>query len=234
MRSRIYDPELLDMGPEHYTVEEYRDCIIKLGKMGRYLGGETPTLDILESFPVSPCSILDVGCGAGSLTIRMASLFPKAEVVGCDISKEAIAVARECLNDEQEKREVSLSNISFEHQQNPDLSMAENSFDVVIASLLCHHFEDDQLVDFLKRARHVARRHVLINDLHRNRMAILLLFCIQPVLRNRLIRLDGPLSIRRAFKPEELENFFLSAGFTRQNISISRHWAFRLIALGKC
>lgn len=38
-------------------------------------------------------TVLDVGCGDGQVTARLAKQFPKVQFVGCDISKEMIAFA---------------------------------------------------------------------------------------------------------------------------------------------
>ncbi|MBI2649573.1 MAG: class I SAM-dependent methyltransferase [Thaumarchaeota archaeon] len=53
-------------------------------------------------------SALDIGCGRGRAVNLMAKAFPNSEVLGYDISKEAIAVAR------REAKAVGLSNAHFE------------------------------------------------------------------------------------------------------------------------
>jgi ribosomal protein L3 glutamine methyltransferase len=55
---------------------------------------------IPESIPhllqnLEPNRILDMCCGGGSLTILMAMMYPNAEVVGVDLSKEALELAKE-------------------------------------------------------------------------------------------------------------------------------------------
>jgi malonyl-CoA O-methyltransferase len=50
---------------------------------------------LLASLPaVKPQKILDLGCGTGELTARLAGLFPKAEVVGLDIAPGMIDAAK--------------------------------------------------------------------------------------------------------------------------------------------
>lgn len=41
-----------------------------------------------------PRRILDLGCGSGRLSNQLAAIFPKAEIVGCDISETTVLAAR--------------------------------------------------------------------------------------------------------------------------------------------
>ena len=95
LKSRSYQPEIIDLGPEHYTLEEYHHCLIQLDKVGRWLGGDRATLKALNRLNPKPDSILDVGCGGGHFTARMASQFSKSKVVGIDVNPQAIAFARQ-------------------------------------------------------------------------------------------------------------------------------------------
>jgi len=53
------------------------------------------TLPVLEEMRLAPTdNVLDVGCGAGWLSRRLAKLVPEGRVVGMDISDEMIRHAR--------------------------------------------------------------------------------------------------------------------------------------------
>jgi len=70
----------------------------------RCLAGLTQQLlDRIAAFPGS--SILDIGCGAGELTLALARARPKAHVIGLDISEDLVEVAR--------SRGMHLSNLEF-------------------------------------------------------------------------------------------------------------------------
>jgi ubiquinone/menaquinone biosynthesis C-methylase UbiE len=71
--------------------------------------------------------VLDAGCGRGRVLIRLAELFPRSRFVGMDLSKEAIAEARD------EAATKGVTNISFEVRDLSDFdSKAEpDSFDLV-------------------------------------------------------------------------------------------------------
>ena len=38
--SRSLESEIIDLSPDHYTVEEYKDCMVKLDHIGKWLGGD--------------------------------------------------------------------------------------------------------------------------------------------------------------------------------------------------
>jgi trans-aconitate 2-methyltransferase len=49
------------------------------------------TIDgVVSAFPDNPLRILEIGCGFGRLTSRVASLYPDAEVIGTDVNSEIL------------------------------------------------------------------------------------------------------------------------------------------------
>jgi 2-polyprenyl-3-methyl-5-hydroxy-6-metoxy-1,4-benzoquinol methylase len=229
---RSYQSELIDLGPPHYSLKEFEDCLQKLVRVGRWLGGDQANLRALFAIPDSIESILDVGCGGGFFTRLMAKQFPKARVVGIDINPLAIEFAKKRLAEMPDPP----SNVSFELRDHPELQEAPGSYDVVIATLVCHHMGDEALVDFLKRACQVAKKKVILNDLHRHLLALLAFKVIAPIfLYNRLAVHDGAISIKRAFKREEWKQYLAQAGIKEDRYSIQWHWAFRwLIEIDCC
>ncbi len=221
IKKRSCEPELLDLGPSYYTKEEYDDCLYQLDRIGRYLGGNKATLATIRKLP-KPNSILDVGCGGGQFTIELAKQFPMAQVVGIDISNDAIEFARKKLQN------ANVRNVLFEVPSSNHLSYELNSFDFVTSALVCHHLNDDQLIEFLKKSYQIATKAVIINDLHRHWLAYLSFAVIaKPVFRNGLIFHDGLLSIKRAFKKQEWINYLKAADIPLEYCSITWHWAFR-------
>uniref|UniRef100_K3WA84 Aspartyl/asparaginy/proline hydroxylase domain-containing protein n=1 Tax=Globisporangium ultimum (strain ATCC 200006 / CBS 805.95 / DAOM BR144) TaxID=431595 RepID=K3WA84_GLOUD len=83
-----------------------------------------------------PLRILDVGCGAGGGLCELQTLFPTADLLGADISSQAITRATETwarftakVPDVSRKRELKLLNQSCEHLK----GVASHSIDVVCA-----------------------------------------------------------------------------------------------------
>lgn len=221
---RCHSLEYIDIGPECYTEKEYQDCLKQLGRVGALLGGNRATLSAFSQLPQKPSSILDLGCGGGHFTQLLAEKFPGAKVVGLDYSSSAIDYAQKQINHKK------LPNLHFEKAPEIELNMPENSFEIITATLVCHHMSDNDLIDFLKRAYHSSSKAIIINDLHRHPLAYGSFAVIAPVLfRNRLISHDGLLSIQRAFKRKDWSYYLSKAGIPTNSWKIEWKWAFRWI-----
>lgn len=72
--------------------------------------------------------VLDVGCGTGEISSRLARLFPRAEVRGVDIIDAHLELARERYRDLAPR-------LSFEHRDAFELGLATGSFDLTV----CRH-----------------------------------------------------------------------------------------------
>lgn len=224
MKQRLYQKEWMDLGPAYYSSEEYADCLHQLDKIGRYLGGDLATFQAFNQLKAIPQSILDVGCGGGFLTMRLAKKYPQATILGVDISNEAIAFAKAKLGEVN----PPLANVQFVHSNGFDC-LAEH-FDVITSSLVCHHFSDEELIEFMQKAYHSARQAIIINDLHRHSLAILGYKLITLFFfRNRMIRHDGLISIQRGFLRKEWNTYLSLAKIPLKHCSIQWRAAFRWI-----
>jgi ubiquinone/menaquinone biosynthesis C-methylase UbiE len=82
-------------------------------------------------------SVLDVGCGSGSLTLAAKSVAgPTGKVHGIDASPEMIEVA-------QKKANHSGLEVVFELGLIEELAFPDATFDVVISRLAIHHLPDE-------------------------------------------------------------------------------------------
>ena len=91
-------------------------------------------------------SILDIGCGPGSITQGFAQLSPKAEVVGVDISDNQIQLATELA------APLSLPNLCFRQGNIFELPFADNSFELVYAQTVFVHIpEHEKALSEIKR-----------------------------------------------------------------------------------
>jgi SAM-dependent methyltransferase len=94
------------------------------------------------------------------------------------------------------------------------LPFRDAAFDAVFSTLTLHHFSDDQAVVLVSEMARVSRDRVVVCDLERCLPAYL---CARVLAATRwrddpLTRHDGPLSVRRAFTPEELRAIGQRAG----------------------
>jgi 2-polyprenyl-3-methyl-5-hydroxy-6-metoxy-1,4-benzoquinol methylase len=212
--------ELIDRG--EYSQTEYQHCLQTLDRIGRWLGGDSGTFAALDKMNKEPLSVLDVGCGGGIFTSRLARRYPEARVLGIDVNQDAIAFAQKRLN--------APENLSFELRYQGKLEEPPKSYDVVMTTLVCHHLADSEIIDFIQRAKLIAKKKVIINDLHRTPLAYYLFKFIGPILfRNPLVQNDGPISVLRSFKRKDWEHYLEMAGVDRSSYRIVWRWAFRWV-----
>lgn len=78
-------------------------------------------------------SLLDVGCGVGTITVDLAAQLPNGSVTGIDLPSELIAKLQ---------REHGFANLRFEVGDVYSLDVADNTFDVVYAHQVLQHLSD--------------------------------------------------------------------------------------------
>ncbi len=189
----------------------------------QWLGGlrtlETGVRDALAEAPGSPPIVLDVGAGAGAtltLVRRIADELPRPILtVALDINAQLAGAAG------PGGFGICGSVLA--------LPLRSKSVDVVTCSLLLHHFDTDELPAVIRELDRVARHRVVIHDLRRSWLAVAGLWSASFALAfHPISRHDGMLSILRGFTPGDLES--LIHGVTGAEVSVARHWAFRLLA----
>ncbi|CAM2777887.1 methyltransferase domain-containing protein [Legionella anisa] len=198
---RSKEKEIIDLGQDFYTPQEYTQSLKKLFKINKLMGIFKSTVNLLQQFP-SNSVLADVGCGGGLFLLNLSKYYPNMRMLGLDISTEAIKLA------EKEAQEWQLKNgstlVEFHLQLQPELEVKEN-IDIILFNLVCHHLDDEELLTLLIKAHETTHKAVIINDLHRNFIAYWLYKMISPLFRNRLITHDGLLSIQKSFTRIELE-----------------------------
>lgn len=98
---------------------------------------------------VSPATVVDVGCGTGSLSIPLAERLPATRVIGLDGDPEVLNLARAKPGAEAVEWTEGLAG---------SLPRADGSVDVVVTSLVLHHLPLDTKRQLLAEARRVLRR----------------------------------------------------------------------------
>lgn len=81
---------------------------------------------------LSDKKVLDVGCGTGSMALLLKQAYPAAEVVGLDGDPQILESAR------RKARSRGLE-IRFDHGMSFDLPYPNDSFDVVLTTVMLHH-----------------------------------------------------------------------------------------------
>jgi SAM-dependent methyltransferase len=218
---RSQEKELIDLGPDYYTHHEYIDCLKKLFHVNKILGFFNSTVKLFRLFPKNS-TVVDVGCGGGLFLLHLS----------IDISSEAINLAQLTLQQWQTK-DTAL-NVRFQLQSQPELILDTNSIDILLATLVCHHLTDNELINFLQLAFNNARQAVIINDLHRHYLPVWFYSWLSPILfRNRLITHDGLISIKRGFTRAEWKLLLRTANIHTYQIKWCFPFRWRII-LWKC
>ena len=173
----------------------FRQAYRELGMVNRYLGGIRAVDRFLDAGEGG--TLLDVAAGAsdiGALLARRRGW----RVVALDVNFEGLRSVR------------GGSRVCGDAFQLP---FASGSFDVVVASLFFHHLNQADCIAVLREMTRVARRRVIVNDLHRARAAYLAIRMLTRLFsRSEMVRNDAPLSVRRGFRPPELEAIAIHAG----------------------
>lgn len=225
---RSLELEHLDLGD--YTPEEYEGCLVELRRVNRWLGDaralRRSVLPAIGKGARGEFSLLDVGAGSGELlreTARWArSRGLRARLVGLELNERA---AESLMEESRDFAEVSAVRGDALH-----LPFGDGAFDYSMCSLFTHHFRDEGVVAVLREMRRVARRGVFVIDLHRHPVAYLFFTTVARLfLRNRLVREDGALSIRRSFRREELRRLAERAGLL--NVRVERRFPYRLVLI---
>ena len=229
-KRRSYKLEYIDTG--NYTPEEYEDCIEELQLVNRWMG-DAHSLKVtlfpeVQAHRLTKFSLLDVGAGSGEL-LRVTADWARQtrrglRAVGLELNERS---ARSIIEESRGFREIS--SVRGNALQLP---FADSEFDYVICSLFTHHFVEEQVIKILGEMSRVSRRRIFVIDLHRHPLAYYLYTTLgKLVLKNRLIRHDGALSILRSFKPDELLELAQRAGLN--DIRIERHFPARLVLSAK-
>ena len=155
--------------------------------------------------------VLDLATGSGDI---LRGLRQKArqenlalQLVGADISKTAVEIA------EAEARKVD-AQISFMQLDVINETLPQR-FDVIITSLFTHHLDPPQVVQLLKKMSEAASEMIIVNDLVRSEISYALVWLATRLFtRSRVVRFDGPVSVRASYTIKEMQQMATEAGLT--------------------
>jgi SAM-dependent methyltransferase len=214
LRVRATEPELLDVGvPEAEALRSLAD----LRFVNRWLGNRQAVLRAVAPHLPPGGRLLDVGCGSGDVPAFLESRLPGPLLaVGLDVKTLHLRAAPRGVH-------PVVADVRR-------LPFADHAFDVVTASLFLHHFDAPELPVLIRRLARLARRALVLNDLHRALVPFLFGRAAFPLLfRSPVSVTDGLLSIRRGFRAEELRAALEAAGLP--GVAIRRSFPYRLLAV---
>jgi 2-polyprenyl-3-methyl-5-hydroxy-6-metoxy-1,4-benzoquinol methylase len=217
-------PELMD-GDCSY--EDFRDCMRSLETVNRWLLGYRPTLTWLEQLPRgvrAPIHIVDVGSGGGDLLRQIAVWARKrgiaVQLTGIDLNPNAARAAAEST-----PKELGIAWVTGDAM----VYRPEKPMDVVVSSLMAHHLEDEEIVALLRWMEAIAKTGWFINDLERAQWSSRLFGWVR---WHPIVRHDGPVSFRRAFRKEDWERLLAAAEVPRGAVTVEQ-WRPGRLCVGR-
>jgi len=228
-KARSGQMELMDAPnvPEELLIQNLRE----LDFLNRTLGGHAITLSGIKKLVTDrnkTYHIVDLGCGSGD-SLRFIALWARKQkfkviLTGIDMNADTIHYLNYSSKKFPEIKGVVSDYRSF--------LMKAVDVDIIHCSLFCHHLKDKELEELLIAIKRQAKTGFIINDLQRNAPAYYSVkFFTQLFNGSPLAKNDGPISVLRGFKVEELNTLLRKAQI--DNYSISRKWAFRYLIVGR-
>jgi 2-polyprenyl-3-methyl-5-hydroxy-6-metoxy-1,4-benzoquinol methylase len=161
-----------------------------------------------------PLTVLDVGCGHGDLLRAMRRWSRRNGVglrlIGVDLNKTIIDIARQATPAED----------GIDYRAGDVFTLGETlKPDVIVSSLLTHHFSDAEIVSFLRWMEKTAARGWAIYDLQRSVVPYVFLGLTGHLVRlHPMVIHDGRISVTRSLTMREWRRLIAAAGIAEETI----------------
>jgi len=216
---RSLKKELMDdMSPDDNRIDS---ALNELKIINKYLGGNSVSRKgfkkIISNISVpGKIKILDAGGGASDnlLSIKGNNL----KIFSVDMNKRITGYVKKN-SPEIEIVCADIFNIPFKHKQ----------FDLAHASLVLHHFNNNEIKNILTDLAAVSKYAIVINDLQRSVFAYWGIRILSMLFsKSEFVKHDAPLSVRKGFKKSELEDILNELKFRYE---IKFCWAYRWLVV---
>jgi SAM-dependent methyltransferase len=223
-RRRI--PELMDQ--PGLDAAEHARALSGLGRINRVSKSAAmywPELcRVAEAGAGRPLRVLDVASGGGDVPIALARRAVRSGVniaiEGCDKSAAAVQFAGE----QAAARALPVRFFTLDALSDE----IPSGFDVIVSSLFLHHLDEREAIGLLGRIAAAAGKLIMINDLLRGPIEYALAWAgCRLLTRSKVVRHDGPVSVRAAFTMGEMRDLASRAGL--EGVRLTRHWPGRFL-----
>jgi 2-polyprenyl-3-methyl-5-hydroxy-6-metoxy-1,4-benzoquinol methylase len=209
---RQFDPAVLEMmdRPQPVSAELERD-LKRIRQLNRWFGSYRLICHFVRRWikPGDTMRIVDLATGSGDIPRLIVyyarKIGAKVEIDALDRQSATVEIAR--------KLSAAYPEISYHATNILDWSPTE-AYDIVLCTLVLHHFSDEDAVTVLRRCRESSRDFVLVSDLRRGLLATVgVYFLTALVFREPMTRYDARLSAERAFSFSEMRKLAMRAGW---------------------
>lgn len=222
---RSREPEIMD--DFDLQGKELEKTLQDIDIVNKWLGGNKLTVTgikkLLKDHPRDKLfHIADIGCGNGAMLRKVATWGReegyRLKLTGIDANLHAIEIAEKLSTSYPEIQYSSINIFSKEFEKFES--------DIILCTLTLHHFKDPDIIKLLGIAYANARIGIVINDLHRSKIAYFLFKAFSRLfIKNEIAKKDGLISILRGFRKQDLQVFSKYIPSDRQEINWK--WAFR-------
>jgi 2-polyprenyl-3-methyl-5-hydroxy-6-metoxy-1,4-benzoquinol methylase len=207
---------------------ELANVLRDLARLNGAMLGHLPLLRFLRravrAAGGQPVSVLDVGCGYGDLLRAMCRWARKhgaeLRLIGVDLNAKTIEIARQA-TDSEDAIEYKVADVFAADQSlKPDL---------IVSSLLTHHFSDREIVRFLHWMETTAGRGWAVYDLQRSAVPYAFLGVTGKLVRlHPMVIHDGRISVARSLTLREWRCLIDTAGLPAAAVSV-RWFLYRVV-----
>src|SRR5438105_6643385 len=203
------EPELMDR-PQLVSSELEKD-LRNIRQLNRFFGSHRLILHFLRRWikPGDHVCIVDLATGSGDIPRLIIDyvqkIGAKVEVDALDRQSATLEIARKLSGNYPEISYIDANILEWQ---------PADPYDIVLCSLVLHHFSDEDAVRVLRRCRELSRKFVLVSDLRRGLLATAgVYFLTALIFREPMTRYDARLSAVRAFSFKELDKLARQAGW---------------------
>jgi len=210
---RICEPELMDE-PEQAMAYAAAD----------FSATDQAVIDRLAAlFPAGLGErIVDLGCGPGNISFRLAARYPAGAVLGLDGAQAMLAIG-----EARRQPQAAWPNLRFQLATLPCRDLPEKACSAVVSNSLLHHLHDPLVLWRTVRQLGATGAAVYVKDLRRpdSEAAVQALLAAHLPEAPALLQRDYLQSLRAAFTPEEVAEQLEQAqlGGLQVNVVGDRH-----------
>jgi 2-polyprenyl-3-methyl-5-hydroxy-6-metoxy-1,4-benzoquinol methylase len=210
--TRRFDPSELELMDRPQPVSaELENDLANLRQLNRFFGSYALVSKFLRRWIKigDHLRMVDLATGSGDIP-RL--IVDHARRIGAQVSIDAIDGQAATLEIAR-RLSATYPEINF-HSGDIRTWESGERYDIVLCSLVLHHFSEDDAVIVLRHARELSRARVLLADLRRGFLASAGVWLLTATLfRDPMTKFDGRMSAARAFSFSELRALAERAGW---------------------
>src|SRR5580658_7787202 len=226
-RLRVSPRELPELMDGDCSYDDFRGCLRSLEQVNRWLLGYRPTMAWLKRLQRGlrdSVHIVDVGSGGGDLLRQIAGWARRrgiaVQLTGIDLNPYAARAAAESTPKELRIEWVTGDALVYRPKK---------PVDIVVSSLMAHHLEDEEIVVLLRWMEETVQTGWFINDLERSKWSSRMFGWVR---WHWLVRHDGPVSFRRAFREEDWVRLLAAAEVPQEAVTVEK-WRPGRLCVGR-